>query len=717
MVRDFHAESNQVVYWESWGDSELLQGWHDPEGLFFAGDFIDRGDTQALFINPSPGSGVDPEQDSSYHLSLDQEFHDVLEATGGGFEVMIRQGCAHGFQSFTHNNSVWLPVIGGLDHTLYTARCAQSCTFGVCSPRRFVREYEVKFRKGSVEYSCGKTPAVTDEHTVTQYPVPIDAITCSIDVDGDGFAADDCDDADATVHPAAIDICDGLDNNCNGTADEGLTLDDDGDGFTAVGSCQGTADDCHDGDPAVHPAMPETLADLIDNDCDSNIDEAGEISYELLVGLCGARIDAGLWQGDCVVPAVAAPAYFSGPCSCSGRVLVDAATGSYRCETLPPSCGGTSLRDDLGISADMATDSPSLATAYGELYDHCLYQQAGGLWTESCELPAVEDRKLFSHACACAGRLFQHRDSGLYVCDALPTTCGGVSAAQTLGSPLDTAAYDLVPDTPYAELAALCEQLADPLEPGPCELPAMPDPQVFNGDCRCPGNLLREIDSGLYVCDALPATCGGVSFSEVLGEPPDPADYENLGLYCPAGEEAVAGTCVAACASPGHDACLAASGPYCLHGLEPAESRCQCPVGSVPGENGEACVFASGQSNLEICAFGSRCITTELSLQLSALGPAASFQFADQAARELLLGVSFELAASGCQADHAADSAIYLREARFVALDGQGELDQIEHDFFLDLLLPRLLDLANGPTYETFGNLSAWRDCTQIHRF
>ena len=48
------------------------------------------------------------------------------------------------------------------------------------------------------------------------------------DEDGDGYSSCegmDCDDNNLTVHPFADEICDALDNNCNGEVDEGFDGD------------------------------------------------------------------------------------------------------------------------------------------------------------------------------------------------------------------------------------------------------------------------------------------------------------------------------------------------------------------------------------------------------------------------------------------------------------------------------------------------------------
>jgi hypothetical protein len=99
---------------------------------------------------------------------------------------------------------------------------------------------------------------------------------------------DDCNDAAPANFPGNPEICDGLDNDCNGQADETLTIstyctDADGDGHGVAGQATMTGcapkkgfavcdKDCNDGDVAIFVGHPE-VCDGKDNNCDGQLDE------------------------------------------------------------------------------------------------------------------------------------------------------------------------------------------------------------------------------------------------------------------------------------------------------------------------------------------------------------------------------------------------------------------------------------------------------------
>jgi len=143
------------------------------------------------------------------------------------------------------------------------------------------------------------------------------------DVDGDGFGelggvpvvdcgpppdhvsdATDCDDGDPDTYPGAAELCDGLDNDCDGAlpADES---DGDADGFWACGSPP-SGGDCDDGDPAMHPDdLDGDGYSPCGGDCDDGDDQAFPGALELCTGTdsdCDGVVDDDCIDCDLTVP-------------------------------------------------------------------------------------------------------------------------------------------------------------------------------------------------------------------------------------------------------------------------------------------------------------------------------------------------------------------------------------------------------------------------------
>ena len=95
----------------------------------------------------------------------------------------------------------------------------------------------------------------------------------------------DCDDGNANTYPAAVEYCDGMDNDCDGSVDDGATMmtvyeDWDADTFGNVDVSQEACDvsegwvadstDCDDADAAINPAATEVCDGAeVDEDCNA----------------------------------------------------------------------------------------------------------------------------------------------------------------------------------------------------------------------------------------------------------------------------------------------------------------------------------------------------------------------------------------------------------------------------------------------------------------
>lgn len=134
-------------------------------------------------------------------------------------------------------------------------------------------------------------------------------ITCYLDLDKDGFGDDskssiactcpngsveqdgDCNDANASLSPAVIEICDGIDNDCDGVIDDDFVyltafefVDEDLDGFGIDSSDRATCvtrdvyltqvvslrGDCNESDDTIYPGAEDAAGDGVDADCGGN---------------------------------------------------------------------------------------------------------------------------------------------------------------------------------------------------------------------------------------------------------------------------------------------------------------------------------------------------------------------------------------------------------------------------------------------------------------
>jgi hypothetical protein len=182
----------------------------------------------------------------------------------------------------------------------------------------------------------------------------------------------DCDDFNAATNPSSYEVCDAVDNDCDGSVDEDAInattwyVDSDADGYgsgasstTACDEPTGYADndsDCNDGDAAVNPAATE-WCDLVDNDCDGGVDE-------------GDAVDATPWYQDldgdgfgnaanqeigCNQPT----GYVADATDCNDTSASTNTSGTEVCDSVDNDCDGTVDEDDATDAQTWYQDSDS----------------------------------------------------------------------------------------------------------------------------------------------------------------------------------------------------------------------------------------------------------------------------------------------------------------------------------------------------------------------
>ncbi len=177
----------------------------------------------------------------------------------------------------------------------------------------------------------------------------------------------DCDDNNAAISPNAVEVCDGIDNDCEGGIDDDYSVDvtiwyadSDGDGYgldsnkSTLPSCDqpsgyiDNTDDCDDSDAAIHPDAAE-VCDGQDNNCDGEVDEA-------------EATDATVWYGDADGDGYGGTTFSTVACDAPDSYVASANDCDDLDDDINP--GATEICDEIDNDCDSLIDDDDNSVIY-----------------------------------------------------------------------------------------------------------------------------------------------------------------------------------------------------------------------------------------------------------------------------------------------------------------------------------------------------------------
>ncbi|WP_018612191.1 DUF4082 domain-containing protein [Segetibacter koreensis] len=220
---------------------------------------------------------------------------------------------ASGFPSSSFNSSsYWVDVLfkpaGNYTFNLTSITGANGCNnTGTLSTATVTQS--------QLQPTCTTTTYYRDADS-DGYGNPSNSTTASTPPAGYVTNNTDCDDSNGNVHPGATEVCsNGIDDNCNGSVDEGCSTttyyqDFDKDTYgnpsvTQTGTTQPTgyvarAGDCNDNNAAINPGATEICGNGIDENCNGNGDDTCPTTEQSVWGNTGSPQNQNDYDGQTI---------------------------------------------------------------------------------------------------------------------------------------------------------------------------------------------------------------------------------------------------------------------------------------------------------------------------------------------------------------------------------------------------------------------------------